>query len=117
MKRSGEHKRFKSQTGRGERESGRHKNSSVQEPQARAQKSQGVTGAQLYGVAPVLEALRAGQRPIERVTIAEGAQHHRLRELVELARKMNVPVHHAPRIDLARAVGAEANHQGVVATV
>jgi 23S rRNA (guanosine2251-2'-O)-methyltransferase len=73
--------------------------------------------AQLYGVAPVLEALRAGQRAIERVTIAEGARHHRLRELIEAARRVGVPVRYAPRVDLAHAVGAGANHQGVVATV
>ena len=71
----------------------------------------------LYGVAPVLEALRAGNRSIERLTIAEGARHERLRELIEEARRANVPVRYAPRIDLAHAVGAGANHQGVVATV
>jgi 23S rRNA (guanosine2251-2'-O)-methyltransferase len=74
-------------------------------------------GAQLYGIAPVLEALRAGQRPIERITIAEGTRHHRLRELMEMARRLGVPVRYAPRIDLTRSVGTGANHQGVVATV
>lgn len=74
-------------------------------------------GARLYGVAPVLEALRAGQRPIEQITIAEGAQHFRLRELLELAHRSNVPVRRAPRIELERAVGAQVNHQGVVAAV
>jgi 23S rRNA (guanosine2251-2'-O)-methyltransferase len=74
-------------------------------------------GAHLYGVAPVLEALRAGQRAIEHITIAEGARHNRLRELIEIARRVGVPVRYAPRIDLARSVGAGANHQGVVATV
>jgi 23S rRNA (guanosine2251-2'-O)-methyltransferase len=74
-------------------------------------------GVQLYGVAPVLEALRAGQRAIEHITIAEGARHNRLRELIEIARRVGVPVRSAPRIDLARSVGAGANHQGVVATV
>ena len=73
--------------------------------------------AQLYGVGPVLEALRAGSRSIERVTIAEGARHQRLRELLEAARRANVPVRYAPRVELAQAVGAGANHQGVVATV
>jgi len=75
------------------------------------------SGAHLYGVAPVLEALRAGARQMERITIAEGARHNRLRELIELARKANVPVHYAPRIELARFAGADANHQGVVASV
>lgn len=74
-------------------------------------------GARLYGVAPVLEALRAGQRPIEQITIAEGAQHFRLRELLELAHRSNVPVRRAPRIELERAVGAQVNHQGVVAAI
>jgi 23S rRNA (guanosine2251-2'-O)-methyltransferase len=74
-------------------------------------------GAQLYGVAPVLEALRAGQRSIERITIAEGTRHHRLRELIETARRAGVLVRYAPRVDLTRSVGAGANHQGVVAIV
>src|SRR5436853_812100 len=118
MKRSVERRRFKGQTGHGERAvSERHKNSSVEESQARTQKIERSAAAHLYGVAPVLEALRAGLRPIERIAIAEGAHPSRLRELVELARQRNVPVHHAPRVDLARVVGAEANHQGVVATV
>jgi 23S rRNA (guanosine2251-2'-O)-methyltransferase len=74
-------------------------------------------GAHLYGVAPVLEALRAGQRAIERITIAEGTRHGRLRDLIELARRANVPVRYSPRVELARVAGANANHQGVVATV
>ncbi len=71
----------------------------------------------LYGVAPVLEALRANQRPLEQITIAEGAHHFRLRELLELAHRLNVPVRRAPRSELERAVGVEVNHQGVVAAV
>ena len=74
-------------------------------------------GERLYGVAPVLEALRAGQRPIEHITIAEGAHTPRLRELLDLAREANVPVRRAPRIDVARSAGMSVNHQGVVATV
>lgn len=72
-------------------------------------------GEHLYGVAPILEALRAGTRPIERITIAEGAQVSRLRELFELANALNVPVRRAPRSMLVRMTGAGANHQGVIA--
>ena len=64
----------------------------------------------------MLEALRAGLRPIERITLAEGAHEHRLRELLELARRANVPVRRAPRADLQRLAGA-ANHQGIIASV
>jgi 23S rRNA (guanosine2251-2'-O)-methyltransferase len=72
-------------------------------------------GSQLYGVEPVLEVLRAGSRPIEHITIAEGAHPARLRELLELAHAARVPVRYAPRASLARLVGAGINHQGVVA--
>ena len=118
MKRSVERRRFKGQTGHGEQAvSERHRKSSVEEYQPGAQKTERSAAAYLYGVAPVLEALRAGLRPIERIVIAEGAHPSRLRELVELARQRNVPIHHTPRVDLARIVGVEANHQGVVATI
>lgn len=76
----------------------------------------GAGQSQLYGVLPVLEALRAGSRPIERLTIAEGAHEHRLRELLELARAANVPVRRAPRAELQR-MSAGANHQGVIASI
>lgn len=117
MKRSGERRRFKTQTEQDERAPERHKHLVPEKSLPAARKVQDAASAHLYGVAPVLEALRAGQRPIERVTIAEGAQHHRLREVISLARQLSVPVHFAPRMDLARAVGPEAQHQGVVASV
>ena len=70
----------------------------------------------LYGVNPLLEALRAGDRiPVE-IVIAEGARDHRLSELVELARSKNVAVRRSPRGALDRAVG-NANHQGVIARI
>jgi 23S rRNA (guanosine2251-2'-O)-methyltransferase len=117
MKRTGERKKFRDERAHDERAFERRPRYSIEETQARPQKSPTASAAHLYGVAPVLEALRAGQRPIERITIAEGAHPSRLRELLESARKVGVPVHHAPRIELSRIVGAEANHQGVVATI
>jgi len=72
--------------------------------------------SQVFGVQPVLEALRAGRRPIERLTIAEGAHESRLNEIFDLARRENIPVRRAPRAELHRLV-AGANHQGVVATI
>jgi 23S rRNA (guanosine2251-2'-O)-methyltransferase len=70
----------------------------------------------LYGVNPLLEALRAGERiPVE-IVIADGARDHRLSELIELARSKNVAVRRSPRAALDRAVG-NANHQGVIARI
>ncbi len=73
-------------------------------------------GAHVFGVQPVLEALRAGVRPVERLTLAEGAHESRLREILEIARYADIPVRRVPRAELQRlAVGA--NHQGIVATI
>ena len=70
----------------------------------------------LYGVNPLLEALRAGERVPSEIVVAEGAQDERLRELIELARVRNVTVKRAPRTSLDRAVG-NTHHQGVMARV
>jgi len=71
-------------------------------------------GEKIYGLIPVLEALRAGQRAIDSITIAEGARHGRLRDLLALAKQANVPVHRVPRISLDRSL-KETTHQGVIA--
>ena len=68
----------------------------------------------IYGVLPVLEALRAGGRRIERIVIADGAKHERLREVTEAARQAGVPVRREPRAALDR-LSNRANHQGVIA--
>lgn len=68
----------------------------------------------LYGVLPVMEALRAGARRIDRIVIAEGARDARLREVIEAARRSGVPVRREPRVSLDRLTH-NANHQGVVA--
>jgi 23S rRNA (guanosine2251-2'-O)-methyltransferase len=73
-------------------------------------------GAHVFGVQPVLEALRAGARPIERLTMAEGAHESRLREILEIARYADIPVRRVPRAELQR-MAAGANHQGVIATI
>jgi 23S rRNA (guanosine2251-2'-O)-methyltransferase len=73
-------------------------------------------GTHVFGVQPVLEALRAGTRPIERVTVAEGAHETRLREILEIARYADIPVRRVPRTELQR-LAPGANHQGIVATI
>jgi 23S rRNA (guanosine2251-2'-O)-methyltransferase len=71
---------------------------------------------QLYGVKPVLEALRAGNRLIQRVTIAENVRDGRLRELIGLVKANNIPLRRIPRAALDR-LAVNAHHQGVVAEV
>ncbi|MDI1242798.1 MAG: 23S rRNA (guanosine(2251)-2'-O)-methyltransferase RlmB [bacterium] len=69
----------------------------------------------LYGVLPILEALRSGGRRIEKIIVADGARQHRLNEIVELARDHRVIVETVPRERLDRLVEQGVNHQGVAA--
>lgn len=71
----------------------------------------------VYGVLPVLEALKSGGRRIEKVMVADGAREHRLAEIVALCRERSVPLTYAGRELLLRHAGPDANHQGVVALV
>jgi 23S rRNA (guanosine2251-2'-O)-methyltransferase len=70
----------------------------------------------VYGVNAVLEALRAGKRQVESVTILQSARPDRLKAVLDLAREKGVPVQRVPRLDLDRSLG-EARHQGVVARI
>jgi 23S rRNA (guanosine2251-2'-O)-methyltransferase len=70
----------------------------------------------VYGVNAVLEALRAGKRQVETITILQSARPDRLKLVLELAREKGVPVQRVPRLDLDRSLG-EARHQGVVARI
>ena len=67
----------------------------------------------LYGIHPVAEALRAG-RPLDRILIAQGAGGPRIQEIVDLARRANIPLRFEPRDALDR-VATSATHQGVAA--
>ncbi|HEX6280373.1 MAG TPA: 23S rRNA (guanosine(2251)-2'-O)-methyltransferase RlmB [Pyrinomonadaceae bacterium] len=73
------------------------------------------TGHALYGVLPVLEALRSGNGRIEKILIAEGVREHRLSEVYALAREQRIIVETVPRERLERSVEPGANHQGVIA--
>jgi 23S rRNA (guanosine2251-2'-O)-methyltransferase len=70
----------------------------------------------IYGVNPVLEALRSGRRNVERVSIALGAHIRRFDELMDAARAQGIPVLRQPAAALDRAAG-DRSHQGVVAWV
>ena len=69
----------------------------------------------IFGVLPILEALRAGNRRIEKILIADGGHEKRLNEIITLAREKHIPFQKVPRNNLARLVEFGANHQGVVA--
>lgn len=69
----------------------------------------------IFGLSPVLEALRAKNRRIEKVLIADGAREHRISEIIDLAKQNSILWQKSPRENLNRLVESGANHQGVVA--
>lgn len=71
----------------------------------------------IMGVLPVLEALRAGGRRIEKLLIAEGGHEKRLDEIYSLARENRIPFQKVPRQNLSKFTEPGANHQGVIAFV
>ena len=70
----------------------------------------------IYGLVPVLEALRAGRRPIHKILVAGGANPSRLNELTETARHASISIEKRDRRALDELT-RNANHQGVVALV
>jgi 23S rRNA (guanosine2251-2'-O)-methyltransferase len=82
----------------------------AQRPEEREQRSD-----LLFGVLPVLEALRANSRRIDKLLIVEGAKEQRLNEIFDLARANEILVDRVSRESLSRLVGGVANHQGVAA--
>ena len=69
----------------------------------------------IFGLLPVLEALRANLRRVEKVLIAEGAREHRISEIIDLARQNHVPFQKVSRESLSKLVENGVNHQGIIA--
>jgi len=69
----------------------------------------------IFGVLPVLEALRATSRRIEKIMIAEGAGEKRFSDIVDLASSNGIAVNKVSRESIDRMIEAGVNHQGIVA--
>jgi 23S rRNA (guanosine2251-2'-O)-methyltransferase len=91
----------------GKRSFSREDESKIQNPKSKI----------LYGLLPVLEALRAGGRRIEKVMLAEGGHEKRLHEIITLARENHIPFQKVPRQNLSKLVEPGVSHQGVIAFV
>lgn len=68
----------------------------------------------LYGVHPVLELLRAGGRPLNKLYVLRGRGGGPVEEIIHLARAQGVPLHFESRAALDR-IASNEKHQGVVA--
>lgn len=69
----------------------------------------------IYGVLPVLEALRADVRRIDKVWIADGSREARLSEIIEICRSRSIAWNRVPRETFAKHLDPGVNHQGVMA--
>jgi 23S rRNA (guanosine2251-2'-O)-methyltransferase len=74
-------------------------------------------GEVLYGVHPVLEALTARVRSVERLFVAREGTGGPVGRLLREARRAGIPVSHVPRQVLGRRLGRAALHQGIAALV
>ena len=70
----------------------------------------------MYGVHPVLELLRGGGRPVDKLYLLKGRGGGLLEEIVHLAKAHGVTLHFEPKSVLDR-VASHEKHQGVVALV
>lgn len=68
----------------------------------------------IYGINPVLEALRAERQALNKIIIAGGKGGAAFRTLRELARLRGIPIHANPQEVLSKLAGT-GQHQGVVA--
>jgi 23S rRNA (guanosine2251-2'-O)-methyltransferase len=67
----------------------------------------------VYGIHPVLEALRARRRRLLRLRVREGSGRPELAPLLDAAREAAIPIEEVSAASLANALGEAANHQGV----
>ena len=67
----------------------------------------------IYGINPVLEALRADRQVLNKIMIADGKEGEPFHILRQLARQKGIPVHVHPKDILNKLAGTE-HHQGVL---
>jgi len=68
----------------------------------------------LYGVHPVVEALRAGRRRLVRLWLREGGTRSEDRQLAGLAEQAGLPVEWVDRAEMEARVGSDVVTQGVL---
>jgi 23S rRNA (guanosine2251-2'-O)-methyltransferase len=71
----------------------------------------------IYGVLPILEALRAETRKIEKIFVVEGANEKRLSNVLGLAKQNGILLQRISRENLSKFVEENVNHQGIIAFV
>ena len=70
----------------------------------------------IVGRNPVIECLQSGSQGVERVCIAKGNRHARIRQIVGMAERAGIPIKYCARRELDR-LEPSLPHQGVMAVV
>lgn len=91
-----------------------HRPNDRERPIRRNETSEGSPSV-IYGVLPVLELLRAENRRVDKVWIADGSRENRLSEIIELCRSHSIAWNRVPRETFAKYLESGINHQGVMA--
>ena len=71
----------------------------------------------IFGVLPVLEALKADRRKIEKIVIVDGSRESRLSEIIDLCRQRSISYSHVPREKFQASINTGVNHQGIYAII
>lgn len=99
--------------GRGTRVEERARPSRRDEPRATAPSPR--PSSVIYGLSPVLEALRADNRRVDKVIVADGAKEHRLSEIIDICRARSIAWSRVTRDAFEKNLEPGVNHQGVMA--
>ncbi|MXZ01150.1 23S rRNA (guanosine(2251)-2'-O)-methyltransferase RlmB [Candidatus Poribacteria bacterium] len=70
----------------------------------------------IVGRNPIIECLQSGSQGVERIFIAEGNRHARIRQIVAMAERVGIPIKYCARRELDR-LEPSLPHQGVIAVV
>ena len=70
----------------------------------------------IVGRNPVIERLQSESQDVEKICIAEGSRHSRIRQIIAMAERAGIPIKHCTRRELDR-LEPSLSHQGVAALV
>ena len=70
----------------------------------------------VVGRNPVIERLQRESQDVEKICIAEGSTHARIRQIITMAEQVSIPIKHCTRRELDR-LESSVPHQGVIAFI
>lgn len=97
------------------RENNKGQNYIIVEPERSSQRSNDQSPKLIFGLNPVLEALKSERRQVDQILIQEGMREARLHEILYLAKQKGVPFQNVHRDKISGYFKNNENHQGILA--